>query len=251
MNGRLRLPTTRVAPKRSLTVAYHGERFRGFKGDTIATLLYGNGVRVFGRSLKYHRPRGLYSLDGESSNTFVNVNGVPNVCAERTSARQGMMIKAQNVKGNPGFDPMGFMDKLDLAMPAGFYYHMFHKPAALWPLAAKQIRRAAGTGFLRPDSAFTAQYEERYVNTDLCVVGGGPAGLSAAMAGAEAGLNVVLLEARPWLGGFFEYRAAPFSHDGTPLYDRARRDWRIGWKPRTGFAYSNAPRPWDFLPTTW
>jgi hypothetical protein len=102
MTGRLKLPTLRIDSEKSIRLTYRGKRFQGFSGDTIATVLYAGGVRVFGRSLKYHRPRGLYSLDGESSNTFMNVNGIPNVCAEKTLARDGMKVKAQNVKGAPG-----------------------------------------------------------------------------------------------------------------------------------------------------
>ena len=67
---------------RSLT--YRGRSFQGFAGDTVATALYANGIRIFARSLKYHRPRGLYSLDGESSNTCMEVDGVPNVRTENT-----------------------------------------------------------------------------------------------------------------------------------------------------------------------
>lgn len=223
MNGRMKLPTIGIDPDKKITLTYNRKRFHGYVGDTIATLLYAEGVRVFGRSLKYHRPRGLYSLDGESSNTFMNVNGFPNVCAEKTPALEGMQIKPQNVRWNPVFDPLAFMDKFSWAMPAGFYYHMFHKPAALWPTALRFIRRAAGFGILNPETVFEETYEEKYLNTDLCVVGGGPAGLSAALTAADAGLKVVLLEAGPCLGGFYAYRSAPFSNDGAPLYERAKK----------------------------
>jgi sarcosine oxidase, subunit alpha len=222
MTGRLKLPTIGIDTEKSIRLNYNGKPFQGFSGDTIATVLYAGGVRVFGRSLKYHRPRGLYSLDGESSNTFMKVNGIPNVCAEKTLALEGMQVKAQNVKGAPEFDPMAFMDKLGWAMPAGFYYRMFHKPAAIWPTAVRFIRRAAGIGILKPETVLKGVYEEKYLNTDLCVVGGGPAGLSAALTAADAELKVVLLEARPFLGGFYAYRTAPFSGGEALLHERAR-----------------------------
>ena len=69
------LPTLRIDPSETLRVNYNGETYRGVAGDTVATALYANGVRVFGRSLKYHRPRGLYSLDGECSNTMMRIDG--------------------------------------------------------------------------------------------------------------------------------------------------------------------------------
>ncbi len=84
----------------------------------MATALYANGVRVFGRSLKYHRPRGLYSLDGECSNTCMAVDGIPNVRTENTPAKSGMTVAAQNVVGSADFDWMGFLDKADWLMPA-------------------------------------------------------------------------------------------------------------------------------------
>ena len=187
----------------------------------MATALYANGVRVFGRSLKYHRPRGLYSLDGECSNTCMAVDGIPNVRAENTPAKNGMHVDAQNVQGSADFDWMGFMDKLDWLMPAGFYYRTLHKPARLWPFALKQVRKVAGLGKISPDFEMKGRYAEIYPTADVCVIGGGAAGMSAALAAAESGLRVVLLEARPWLGGSFDYRVSPYDGEKA-LYQRAR-----------------------------
>jgi len=134
MTRRLDLPTLHVQPEANVTLTYGGNVYQGVEGDTIATALYANGVRVFGRSLKYHRPRGLYSLDGECSNTLMEVDGIPNVRAENTLARNGMTVNAQNVVGGRAErDWMAFMDKFSVAMPAGFYYRMFHRPARIWP----------------------------------------------------------------------------------------------------------------------
>ena len=187
----------------------------------MATALYASGVRIFGRSLKYHRPRGLYSLDGECSNTCMAVDGIPNVRIENTPAKNGMHVAAQNVEGSADFDWMGFMDKVDWLMPAGFYYRTLHKPAWLWPFALKQVRKVAGLGKISPDFKMKGRYAEVYPTADVCVIGGGAAGISAALAAAEGGLRVILLEARPWLGGCFDYRVSPYDAEKT-LYQRAR-----------------------------
>ena len=218
---RLEKPATiRVNPSKTVTFQYRKKSYTGVEGDTIATALFANGIRVFSRSLKYHRPRGLYSLEGESSNTYMTVDGVPNVCAERTLLQDGMQVAPQNVKGSPELDALGFIDQMDWAMPAGFYYRTMHKPAKIWPIALKEVRKTAGLGRLAPDFHMPGCFDERFLNADVCVIGGGPAGMNAALAAAENGLRVVLLEARPWLGGFYDYRPAVDSGD-VPLFKRA------------------------------
>jgi len=222
MNRLDHLPSLRVSLEKKVSISYLGKTYHGAAGDTIATALYAGGIRIFARSLKYHRPRGLYSLDGECSNTLMEVDGIPNVCTENTIIRKGMTVKAQNVFGkHPEYDLMGFMDKLSWAMPAGFYYRTMHKPAQIWPLAIKQIRKTAGLGILSPNFKMKGNHDEVYPKADVCIIGGGPAGMSAALSAAEVGLRVILLENRPWLGGFFEYRPAEYSR-GVPLYKRAR-----------------------------
>ena len=221
MNRLSQLPTLRINPAQKISLNYKRKIYQGIGGDTIATALYANGIRIFSRSLKYHRPRGLYSLDGECSNTRMEINGIPNVCTENTLLKNGMTIKAQNVIGTAENDLMGFMDRLDWAMPAGFYYRTMHKPAPIWPIALKQVRKAAGLGKISPDFQMKGKYEEIYPKADVCVIGGGPAGMSAALTAAKQGLRVILLESRPWLGGFFDYRAAEYSN-GIHLFERAR-----------------------------
>ncbi len=214
------LPTLRVDVGRPVPFVYKNQTGRGFKGDTIATALYAAGVRIFSRSLKYHRPRGLFSLDGESSNTMMTVNGVPNVRTETTLLAEGAMIRDQNAIFTARNDLLGFMDRLDRFMPAGFYYETMHKPASLWPVAAKMVRKAAGLGRIAPDFRFSGACDEMYPAADLCVIGGGPAGMEAALAAADQGLRVILLEARPWLGGSFDYRERGSGEDA-PLYRQA------------------------------
>jgi sarcosine oxidase subunit alpha len=216
------LPTLRINPEQPIPFNYAGNSCQGLTGDTIAAALYAGGTRVFSRSLKYHRPRGLYSLDGECSNTCMAVNGIPNVRTETTQLKSGMTVSAQNVRGTPDRDLMGLMDRMDWAMPAGFYYRTLHKPARIWPVALKQVRKMAGIGKISPDFQMPGTFDEIYPATDVCIVGGGPAGMLAAAAAGEKGLRVILLEARPWLGGFFDYRTAAYNSE-TRLDQRARR----------------------------
>ncbi|RLB98884.1 MAG: glycine cleavage T protein (aminomethyl transferase), partial [Deltaproteobacteria bacterium] len=215
------LPTLKIDTAQKLAFTYKGKKHYGVKGDTVASALFANGVKIFGRSLKYHRPRGLYSLDGECSNTCMEVDGIPNVRCENTLLEDGMVIKEQNVKGSAENDMMGFLDKMDWMMPAGFYYNVMHKPAMIWPIAMKQIRKAAGLGKISPDYEMPGKFDEIFLNTDVCVIGGGPAGMTAALSAAKKGLRVILMESRPWLGGFFEYRSMAYK-DGQTLHDRSQ-----------------------------
>lgn len=222
MNRLNQLTTLRIDPTETRSITYRGKTLQGVAGDTVATALFANGVRIFARSLKYHRPRGLYSLDGECSNTCMEVDAIPNVRTENTLLKDGMTVREQNVKGSANWDWLGFLDKLDWLMPAGFYYKSMHKPAAVWPFAMKQIRKAAGLGVISSDSKMKGQYDELYLKAEVTVIGGGPAGMSAALAAAESGLRVILLEARPHMGGCFDYRVST-GGDGIPLYEKARK----------------------------
>lgn len=192
----------------------------GLAGDTLASALYANGVRIFGRSLKYHRPRGLYSLDGESANTLVHVNRECNVRAETTPLVRGDAVSPQNTWGPVEKDRLGFMDRMDGFMPAGFYYRRFHKPVAAWPLVSRVIRKMAGTGVLDTHSTCDGDFRDCYPAADVCVIGGGPSGMAAALAAADTGKRVILLEIRPWLGGHFDWRVRPSG--GKPLNEHAR-----------------------------
>ena len=215
------LETLRINPEKALFFSYGKKSMQGFQGDTVATALFANGERIFSRSHKYHRPRGLYSLDGESSNTLMQINGIPNEAAEIILLDKGMTVKPQNVLGSPDLDLLGVLDKLHWAMPAGFYYRRMHKPYIFWPLFLKQIRKAAGIGEITPDFSMPGDFSELYPSADVCIVGAGPAGMSAALAAAEYGLRIILLEAQPWLGGFFDYRPGAYTPE-IPLYKHSR-----------------------------
>ena len=63
--------------------------------------------------------------------------------------------------------------------------------AAFGPLALKQVRKAAGHGKISPGFEMKGKFDEVYPNADVCVIGGGPSGMSAgpetlAMSGSYA-----------------------------------------------------------------
>ena len=67
---------------------FDGEPVDAFAGDTIGSALFASGRRVFSRSFKYHRPRGLLCCSGSCANCMMTVDGVPNVrvCVEPVRA---------------------------------------------------------------------------------------------------------------------------------------------------------------------
>jgi sarcosine oxidase, subunit alpha len=209
-------PTQRIDRERELSFLYRGKRLKGLWGDTVATALYANGVRVFSRSLKYHRPRGLYNLDGHSAHCLMSVDDEPMVRACATPLRQGMVVMPQNVIGSPERDLLGVFQAFHFAMPAGFYYKRFHKPAWVWPVAQKALRRLAGVGRIDPDMP-EARYENSHLHAEVCVVGGGAAGMAAALAAARSGVRVILVERKNRLGGCLGYRTFSLPH-GLPAY---------------------------------
>ena len=171
-------PTQKIDRNTTLTFTWQGTPMKGLKGDTVASALLANGVKIVSRSLKYH---------------MVNIDGECNVRAENTPLKEGMKVLPQNTLGRVENDLYGILNRFDGFMPAGFYYRKFHKPPFIWPMAVKGIRRMAGTGKVDPDKIYDPdRYEEIYLNGEVAVLGGGPAGMSAALTAADQGLRGLL-----------------------------------------------------------
>ena len=151
------------------------------EGDTISSALVASGRKIVSRSFKYHRPRGIYDADGYGPESLVTVDDEPNLLADRVLARNGMDVRSQNNWPSVDFDLAEINDVFVPFLPNGFYYKMFHKPKWLWPIAEKQIRKVAGLGSIDTAGRHNSRrYEKRYRFPDICIVGGGPAGLAAA-----------------------------------------------------------------------
>lgn len=179
-----------------LSFQFDGRELSGFAGDTLASALVANGVKLVGRSFKYHRPRGLLSAGSEEPNGLVTLRAgaraEPNTRATLVELFDGLQASSQNCWPNPRFDILAVNQLVAPFLVAGFYYKTFMWPAAFWErIYEPLIRRAAGLGKLSalPDPD---HYDREHGFCDLLVVGGGPAGLAAALAAGRAGLRVIL-----------------------------------------------------------
>ena len=188
---------------RTIAFSFEGKTYQGHPGDTVATALAANGVRVISRSFKYRRPRGLFSLGGFDANTLVQVGPEPNVPADRLPLVEGLPpISPQNTDGPVARDRGAVMGLFSRFLPVGFYYRTFFRPLGAWARFEKIIRARAGLGRIDPTSVPPPKVRTRHLFCDVAIVGGGPTGIAAALAAASNGSDVILVEAEPVLGGF-------------------------------------------------
>ncbi|MYB77615.1 MAG: FAD-dependent oxidoreductase, partial [Chloroflexi bacterium] len=193
----------------SVTFYFNGRPIQALPQDTVASALYRSGRRIFSRSFKYHRPRGLLCVSGRCPNCLMNVDGTPNVRACMQPVRDGMQVTHQNASPSLENDFMAIAEKFSWAMPVGFYYKTFTHPW-MWRLAEPFIRRAAGLGKIDNDPSAVADhpYEHVFLHTTTTVIGGGPHGIHAALDAAATGSEVVLIDDQPELGGHLRYESS-------------------------------------------
>lgn len=192
---------------RSRVYRFHfdGRLYSGHPGDTLASALLANGVRLVGRSFKYHRPRGIMTIGSDEPNALVSLRSgarhEPNLRATTVELYDGLAAESQNRWPSLSFDLRAIAQLAGPLMGAGFYYKTFMWPQAFWEKVYEPlIRRAAGLG--RPPEAHDPDsYEKVTIHCDVLVVGSGLAGLGAALAAARAGARVVLCDEDFRLGG--------------------------------------------------
>ncbi|MGK2951126.1 MAG: FAD-dependent oxidoreductase [Thiobacillus sp.] len=178
---------------------FEGREYKGFAGDTVASALWASGVSVLGHSFKYHRPRGILSAANHDVNALMQSGGTPNVRADATPLAVSMALTAVNTFGSLERDAGSVLGWFARFLPVGFYYKAFHNKR-LFPLWERMFRAMTGLG--RVDFATPRlRTPKRYGFCDVLVVGGGPSGLSAALAAAAQGADVVLVDENARLGG--------------------------------------------------
>ncbi|MGV2122888.1 sarcosine oxidase subunit alpha [Agrobacterium vitis] len=227
MSGANRIPGKgRLTPARTARFTVDGRILTAIEGDSVASALLANGIHLVGRSFKYHRPRGILTAGPEEPNALLDISRdsarrQPNVRAPVQEVFDGMRVQTQNRWPSLSMDIGAVNDLLSPFFAAGFYYKTFMWPKSFWhKIYEPIIRRAAGLG-VAPTEDDTDHYANRYAHCDVMVVGGGVAGLTAALAAAETGASVIICDEQPEMGGAFHYDTGAVI-DGQNGYDWAQ-----------------------------
>ena len=191
-----------------LAFTFDGRPLLGLEGDSIASALLAGGVRVVGRSFKYHRPRGIWGAWTEEPNAIVDVTRsgrtTPNLRATTEALENDLAVRSVNALPTAAEDRAALIDKFSAFMPSGFYYKTFLWPR--WETFEPAIRAFAGLGVIDPNNRPPADNPQFNARCDVLVVGGGPAGLAAANAAGRGGEVVFLMEDHGDIGGQFIHR---------------------------------------------
>ena len=201
-NGRLGT-LHRVDTSKPLAFSFDGKQYSGFQGDTLASAMLANDVKIVGRSFKLHRPRGLMAAGIEEPNALVQLEAdtaysEPSARATLVPLYNGLTAKGQNSWPNVNRDVFGVLGYFHRFFPASFYYKTMMWPK--WSWYEGIVRNIAGLGKC-PTEKDPDNYHKRHRHCDVLVVGAGPSGLASALTAARQGLQVVLLDNGEEFGG--------------------------------------------------
>ena len=228
---------------RPITVDFEGRRVRAFEGEPLGVALFADGIRVLGRSSKYHRPRGLFCLEGHCGSCLLRIDGRPNRRSCLEPVREGLRCERQNAFPDADVDVLRAADWL---FPQGMDHHRLMTGSRLGnELFLKLVRQMGGSGVL-PDAPVSEPPPVRDEEVDLCVVGGGPAGLAAAHAAALAhpGSQVLLIDEQDHLGGSLLAESGGLERART-MAEQARQAGVRLWSGARAIAYYPEDRPGD------
>ncbi|MBL0217311.1 MAG: (2Fe-2S)-binding protein [Myxococcales bacterium] len=193
-----RLPGHDGVRGEAVEVRIAGSALRAYADESLAAASLASGGRVLSRSLKYHRPRTFFCFEGHCSGCLVRIGGVPNLRACQAPCTPGAEVVGQNAFPSAEIDLLGAVDFL---FSRGMDHHtLMTGSSVLNKLANKVVRQLSGLGKL-PDVAAAELPDVHRFDVDVCVIGGGPAGLAAATATSRGGRSTVLVDDQLRPGG--------------------------------------------------
>ncbi len=193
-----------IERSRIIEFTFEDTHFYGYVGDTISSALWASKQCILGRSFKYHRARGILSFANHDVNALMQSGQQLSVRADVTSLDNNMVLAAVNTSGGVMYDRANILNLFSAFLPVGFYYKAFHGKL-LFPFWERIIRSISGLGKL-DFSTPHIRTAKRYDFCDVLVIGGGVSGLSAGLAAADAGADVVIVDENARVGGAGGYQ---------------------------------------------
>ena len=151
----------RIDRTRPLSFRFNGAAYQGYAGDTLASALLANDVAVVTHSVTYGRPRGIFSAGVEEPNALVQVGDETMLRATQVELVDGLEAFGLNGRGRLS---------LDSPSPSG-------------------------------GGQDGGSYDKIYAHCEVLVIGGGRAGIAAALDAAQTGDRVILVDEQAQLGG--------------------------------------------------
>ncbi len=256
---RLPAPATNEVEREQVPFTFDGRRYEGVWGEPVAVSLLAAGRRTLSRSFRFHRPRGLMCSTGQCGWCECEVDGRPSVRTCRLPLRECMAVRGEHAWPSVERDLLRVLDLGSRFVPPTFYHHRFLRPRRWRKAYLDVIRAFGGRGRLgRGSPPHPRPPPLRRDSPDVLVVGGGRAGIVAAIAAAGAGARVVVLEAEPWgpadltaqarrLGVDVRTRATAtgwYAGTITALDDEAEAFWE--YRPRSVIAATGS---YELVPT--
>jgi sarcosine oxidase subunit alpha len=137
-----------------------------------------------------------------------------------------MEVRSQDAWPSLKYDVKAVNSRLGRFLAPGFYYKTFIKPQRLWPAYEAVLQRFVHAGFVDIGTPRVEQ-DKTYAHPDVLVAGAGPAGMQAALAAAEAGARVLLVEEEHSTGGHWQWTGAEHHEQLTALRRRVTAATRI------------------------
>ena len=213
-------PVLEVPRRQEIIFRFDGKKYCALTGETVASALYANGIRIFSRSEKYHRPRGLFCVCGNCSHCLMRVDGVPNTRVCSTPVKSGMVVESQNAWPSLKHDAASISVLFSRFIRPGFYYKYLKRPRWAYLIYENILRKMAGSGKIA-DHGVVQRTVRKTAEPPVVVVGGGISGMQAALAVVDAGAEVWLIEGDRALGGHSTWDTAKISLGAKSNSDRA------------------------------